>query len=240
MGNRHPAMAPHGCYPCVGEDQWVTIAVRDDADWRAFCGAIGEPELAADARYATVRGRLEREDMLDAIVSEWTGQRTSYQVMEILQGAGVPAGPVLTAGQALADPHFRQRGFFERVDHPADTGLGTKEYIGRGWKFSGSKAGHRRACASAGRGQRLRAAESWGYRRNGWRRWRSRRLPASSRLGGGRRRRCRWRRRWSWGGWPRLTRTSRDGVKRRGRRGVKPRGEGEFWAYTAARISPPS
>ena len=40
MGNRHPAMAPHGCYPCAGEDQWVTIAVRDDADWRAFCGAI--------------------------------------------------------------------------------------------------------------------------------------------------------------------------------------------------------
>jgi len=141
IGNRHPAMVPHGCYPCAGEDQWVTIAVRDDADWRAFCGAIGSPKLAADARYATVRGRLERQDALDAIVSEWTGERTSYQVMEILQGAGVPAGPVLTAGQALADPHFRQRGFFERVDHPADTGLGTKEYIGRGWKFSGSRAG---------------------------------------------------------------------------------------------------
>ena len=141
MGNRHPAMAPHGCYPCTGEDQWVTIAVRDDADWRVFCGAIGAPELAEDARYSTVRGRLDVQDTLYAIVSEWTGQRTSYQVMEILQGVGVPAGPVLTAGQALADPHFRQRGFFERVDHPAETGLGTKEYIGRGWKLSGSKAG---------------------------------------------------------------------------------------------------
>ena len=141
IGNRHPAMAPHGCYPCLGEDQWVTIAVRDDADWRAFCGAIGSPKLAADARYATVRGRLEWQDALDAIVSEWTGERTSYQAMEILQGAGVPAGPVLTAGQALADPHFRQRGFFEKVTHPDETGLETKEYIGRGWKFSGSRAG---------------------------------------------------------------------------------------------------
>ena len=141
MGNRHSAMAPHGCYPCAGEDQWVTIAVRDDTDWRSFCGAIGRPELAYDAQYATVRQRLERQDKLDAIVSEWTGQHTSYQVMEILQGAGVPAGPVLTAGQALADPHFRQRGFFEKVTHPEDTGLGSKEYIGRGWKFSESRAG---------------------------------------------------------------------------------------------------
>ncbi len=141
MGNRHSAMAPHGCYPCAGEDQWVTIAVRDDDDWLAFCGAIGAPDLAGDARYSTVRGRLEHQDALDAIVSEWTGQRTSYQVMETLQGASVPAGPVLTAGQALADPHFRQRGFFEKVTHPEETGLGTKEYIGRGWKFSASRAG---------------------------------------------------------------------------------------------------
>ena len=140
MGNRHPAMAPHGCYPCTGEDQWVTIAVRDDEDWRAFCGAIGAPELAGDARYATARGRLEGQDALDIIVAEWTGQRTSYQVMEILQGAGVPAGSVLTAGQALADPHFHQRGFFEKATHPTGTGLETKEYIGRGWKFSGSRA----------------------------------------------------------------------------------------------------
>ena len=141
MGNRHPTMAPHGCYKCAGYDQWVTIAVRDDDDWLALCEAIGKPELAEEAKYSSIRGRLERQDVLDAIVSEWTGQRTSYRVMEILQGAGVPAGPVLTAGQALADPHFRERGFFERVAHPAETGLGTKEYIGRGWKFSGSKAG---------------------------------------------------------------------------------------------------
>ena len=141
IGNRHPAMAPHGCYPCAGQDQWVTIAVRDDADWQAFCEAIGDPELAGEAQFSTAPQRLERQDELDAIVSGWTRERTSYGVMEALQGAGVPAGPVLTAGQALADPHFRQRGFFERVSHPAETGLDTKEYIGRGWKFSQSKAG---------------------------------------------------------------------------------------------------
>ncbi len=141
MGNRHPAMAPHGCYPCLGDDQWVTIAVRDDADWQAFCGVIGAAALAGEARFKTARQRLEAQDELDAIVSGWTKERTSYQVMEALQGAGVPAGPVLTAGQALTDPHFRRRGFFEKANHPPETGLGTREYIGRGWKFSGSRAG---------------------------------------------------------------------------------------------------
>ncbi len=140
-GNRHTAMAPHGCYPCLGEDQWVTIAVRDDADWLAFCHAIGAPGLAADPRLATASQRLIEQDGLDSIVSGWTRERTSYQVMETLQAVGVPAGPVLTARQALVDPHFRHRGFFEKVTHPAETGLGEKEYIGRGWKFSGSQAG---------------------------------------------------------------------------------------------------
>ena len=141
IGNRHTAMAPHGCYPCLGEDQWVTVAVRDDADWQTLCETIGAPELAADSRYATATQRLARQDELDAVVSDWTRGRTSYQVMDTLQGAGVPAGPVLTAGQALADSHFRSRGFFEKAAHPAETGLGEKEYIGRGWKFSDSRAG---------------------------------------------------------------------------------------------------
>ena len=47
---------------------------------------------------------------------------------------------MLTAAQALRDPHFRHRGFFENVTHPEETGLGSRDYIGRGWKFSGSTA----------------------------------------------------------------------------------------------------
>ena len=140
MGNRHPSMAPHGCYPCQGEDQWVTIAVRDDEDWQMFCEAIGRSGLRASARFSTGPQRLQNQDELDGIVSSWTSERKSYEVMEVLQGAGVPAGPALTAGQTLKDPHFRHRGFFERATHPEETGLGDKDYVGRGWKFSDSKA----------------------------------------------------------------------------------------------------
>ena len=155
IGNRHTSMAPHGCYPCRGEDEWVTIAVRDDSDWLSFCAATGLSGMAAEAGFATTAGRLSRQDDLDGIVSKWTKQRTSYEVMEILQGAGVPAGPVLTAGQSLADPHFKHRGFFERVSHQQETALGIKEYIGRGWKFSGSEA------AIAGAAPRLGEANTY-------------------------------------------------------------------------------
>ncbi|MCI0858197.1 MAG: CoA transferase, partial [Chloroflexi bacterium] len=97
IGNRHGAMAPHGCYPCRGNDEWVTIAVRDDADWVSFCQALGQPSLAADPRFATAQTRLGHQEELDAIIAAWTGEQGQYQVMENLQARGVPAGPVLNA-----------------------------------------------------------------------------------------------------------------------------------------------
>ena len=58
--------------------------------------------------------------------------------MEALQSAGVPAGPVLNAKALLADPQYRARGFFQPADHADETGLGRKEYVGRGWSLSES------------------------------------------------------------------------------------------------------
>ena len=131
-------MSPHGCYPCLGNDQWVTLAVRDDAEWQAFCVALDQPEMAADPRFSQPLERWNKQDALDANISSWTGKRTSYQVMEILQSAGVPAGPVLNARQLLTDAHWRDRGYFEAVDHPPETGLGRREYVSRGWRLSGT------------------------------------------------------------------------------------------------------
>ena len=139
IGNRHPAMSPHGCYPCQGPDEWVTLAVRDDEDWAALCRVLereGYSEPGQDDRFVSPLFRVEHQDELDQIIAAWTSTQNQYQVMEKLQAAGVPAGPVLNARGLLADPHFRARNFFESVDHPPATGLGRREYIGRGWKLS--------------------------------------------------------------------------------------------------------
>ena len=140
IGNRHPFLSPHGVYRCQGHDQWVAIAARDDADWVAICRAIGQPELTSDARFADPIVRRQHQETLDEIISAWTLGQTSYQVMEILQTAGLPTGAVLTAKQALTDPQYIERRFFETVHNPPEVELRDKGYVGRGWKFSKSEA----------------------------------------------------------------------------------------------------
>ena len=76
---------------------------------------------------------------MDDIVSRWTSTLGQYEVMERLQAVGVPAGPVLNAKGLLTDPHIKARGLFERVEHPPETGLGHRAYLGRGWKLSDSE-----------------------------------------------------------------------------------------------------
>ena len=138
LGNRHETLSPHGCYPCQGKDQWVVIAVRDDADWQGLCNALEQPGLAADPRFADPVERYRHQDDLDAIISGWTSTRSKYEVMNLLQAAGIPAGPVLDGRDLLRDPHFRDRGYFETVVHPPETELGRQEYVSRGWRMSGN------------------------------------------------------------------------------------------------------
>jgi crotonobetainyl-CoA:carnitine CoA-transferase CaiB-like acyl-CoA transferase len=133
LGNRHPSMAPHGCYRCQEEDMWVTIAVGSDAEWQALCQAMGKPDLAQDARFADVASRHQNQDELDAIIEEWTNERDHYQVMDSLQRAGVMAGAVLNPKEVVEDPHLSERGFYEVITHPE---AGTYPYAGMSWKLS--------------------------------------------------------------------------------------------------------
>lgn len=133
LGNRHPFMAPHGCYPCRGEDQWAVIAVSTDEQWQALCRVTGQPELASDLRFADALGRHRHQDDLDPIIAAWTKKHDPYDVMRLLQEAGVPAGPVISHHEAFRDPHLRARGFFQAVTHPQ---AGTHPYSGPLFKLS--------------------------------------------------------------------------------------------------------
>jgi len=133
MGNRDRSMAPHGCYRCRGEDRWLVIAVPSDEVWQRFCRAIGEPAWTEDERFADVLGRYDRQDELDRLIESWTLQYDHYEVMHILQSAGVPAGPVLDPKEMLEDSHFNARGIFEVVPHRI---AGTHPYVGAFAHFS--------------------------------------------------------------------------------------------------------
>jgi crotonobetainyl-CoA:carnitine CoA-transferase CaiB-like acyl-CoA transferase len=98
-GNRSPykPAAPHGAYPCQGEDRWLAIACFTDDEWQALGKVAGHPEWSTDTRFASLPDRLAHQDALDAIVGEWTQCRDAYETMSALQQAGVPAGVCQTA-----------------------------------------------------------------------------------------------------------------------------------------------
>ena len=144
-GNRHSSMAPHGCYPCSGDDRWLAIACETDAQFAALCRVIGRPALAADERFADVVARYRHQDELDGVIAAWTGGQDRDRAAEALQADGVPAAPVLSVPDVLADEHLRARGFFELVSHPI---AGAWEMEGPHWRMSESP-GHVRLPAPA-------------------------------------------------------------------------------------------
>ncbi len=136
IGDRHPWRAPQGCYPCTGEDRWCVISVGDDAEWAALCREMGEPELSRDPRFATQLGRREHHDELDVMISSWTRGLDRFHVMERLQAAGVPAGPVYDARDSNLDPNHWERGFLEKVTFEEERQVGTRVIMGRPWRLS--------------------------------------------------------------------------------------------------------
>ena len=132
-GNRSPWFAPHNSYQCAGEDRWVTIAVTSDEEWLRLAEILGGAKLAADAQYATVSGRMEHQDTLDALIGAWTADKDAREVCEQLQAIGIPSSLVMGGPDLLADDHYAARGTFVEVDHPQ---VGPKMYPGPAWKMS--------------------------------------------------------------------------------------------------------
>ena len=129
-GNRawEPAVAPHNAHPCAGEDQWITIAVMNEAEWQAFVRAMDEPEWAADTRFATNAGRLEHQDELDSHIAAWTAPQDARALMGLLQAAGVRAGMVQKASDRFErDPQLKARDWWAQLPHDE---LGTCDYDG--------------------------------------------------------------------------------------------------------------
>ena len=137
LGNRHPFLAPQGCYRCAGDDAWCTVLARDDAEWAALCRTIGRPELATDARFATNDARMANHDAIDAIIGAWMQGQTKFAAMELLQAAGVPAGAVFDARDLHFNDHVQARGLLESVAYPPERQMGKRrKVIGRPWKLS--------------------------------------------------------------------------------------------------------
>ncbi len=134
MGNNSDIMAPHGNYPCRGDDAWVSIGVKTEAEWQAFRKAIGNPAWTRSAKFADRYSRLTNTAELDRKVSAWTSRHEAYEAAQILQKAGVAAAPVLAISEIFVDPHINARHTFAGVDHPM---VGGTVVYDLPWKIQG-------------------------------------------------------------------------------------------------------
>ena len=99
-----------------------------------FCGAIGLPDLPEDPRFDTGAKRSARRDELNALIAERLADKTTAEWVEILNGAGVPCGPVYGMDEVFADPQVEHLGLREPVEHPS---LGTLDLVRNAVRLDG-------------------------------------------------------------------------------------------------------
>jgi crotonobetainyl-CoA:carnitine CoA-transferase CaiB-like acyl-CoA transferase len=113
-GNRHGGMsvAPYNAYPAA--DGWVTVLCPTDEHWKRLCGLMNDP-AADDPRFATMPGRCDHMDEVDAVVARWTRGQEKDDMASKLKALKIPCAPVVTLPELLEDPHVRERGVLRTV-----------------------------------------------------------------------------------------------------------------------------
>ena len=144
IGNRDPWMCPHGCFPTAGDDEWVTIACADDAQWQKLRDMI--PDLE-NSRFETLAQRKANEDELEQIIAEWTRGYDRWYVCGLLQSEAIAAFPSFTCKDIIEDPHMNERGFVERLEHPE---VGVRAHTGIPWRMRSRPNGVRMAAPCLG------------------------------------------------------------------------------------------
>lgn len=135
LGNIDAIMAPHDCYPCRGDDRWVSIAVDTEEEWQALVRTMGSPPWTREDAFADRSQRLKRTEELQRRIGEWTRQCDPYEITDMLQRAGVAAFPSLRPRDIYGDAHLKSRGWAVDVEHPV---LGHQVVMGPPWKMSGT------------------------------------------------------------------------------------------------------
>lgn len=120
-GSRLEESTPNNLYP-TRDQQFIHVTAMGDAVFKRLVGAMGQPELAGDARFTTAVLRSQHHADIDDAVARWTMQHELAELERLLAQANVPATRIFTIADIFGDPHYRERGAI--VEAP-DADLGT-------------------------------------------------------------------------------------------------------------------
>lgn len=133
-GNDDDIAAPHGVYPCVGDDRWCAIAVSDDEQWAALCSVLGLQQWAGHPEFDTAESRRAARPVLDKLIAAATRDRDARRLADELCDRGVAASAVLTADDLVeSDPQLRAREHWVTLEHPE---MGRAIYDGPPYRLS--------------------------------------------------------------------------------------------------------
>jgi crotonobetainyl-CoA:carnitine CoA-transferase CaiB-like acyl-CoA transferase len=116
-GNAHPNVVPYQVFPCA--DGHIILAVGNDSQFASFCKVAGRPELAADARFRQMSGRIVNRDALIPLIADIMRARGMHEWIAALEAANVPCGPINNMQQVFEDPQVQHRGLKVEIPTPA-------------------------------------------------------------------------------------------------------------------------
>ncbi len=114
-GSTVTGIVPTNTYRCA-DGKYVVIGGNGDSIFKRLMVAAGKAEMAEDPRLADNAGRVAHEPEIDQALAQWCENKTSAEILQSLEQARVPAGPIYNVEDMMADDHFQQRGLFEEVE----------------------------------------------------------------------------------------------------------------------------
>jgi formyl-CoA transferase len=127
VGGRMEGIAPSNAYICA-DGASIVVAGNGDSIFQRYMDTIGRPDLGTDPGLQTNAGRWERREELDAAIGDWAATLTAADALEALDAAGVPAGPIYTAADIVADKQYEARQMIQKFD--VSTGEETLSGVG--------------------------------------------------------------------------------------------------------------
>ena len=145
LGTAHRLNAPYQAFRA--SDGHFNVGAANDNLFPRFCALLGRPELVKDPRFVSVGERLRHRAELERLVEAATVREPRAHWLAKCEAAGVPAGPINTIPEALADPHVRARGMVQALTHPE---AGRVEALGNPVKMSATPPALRTAAPRLG------------------------------------------------------------------------------------------